>query len=698
MTSFIQVRAFKHIGVLDFTIVINLKHNYLRAISYIGLGTSVAIGDAGTNFVTVSMDIPRIFQIYRSFKSPPDSGYAPNFPKFGFAFTSDFDLHPHPQRLTDAQGLSLIDELLTMGDVTKSNVLRDIIGISSINSENDFCMLPMFKVIPGFVSETHMLHGNDIIESIGTDVIIGDDIRGFDAVDLSELSDIQNSRQVLDNLIVDLSVRLSTLGYDSEFYSKFSNRTSRPVEFNLTVGCDRITTSEGSNAFVVGDTLTLIGRTFLGASFPDPLIHIPQLFERIRDVQHALVDLHYALYEIHVNLLRRSQQDLSTNFKVAQQPLHRLKLADDVFTSKGNGTVVGDSATLFFQIDSPSSGFSFNYLDNNIKKNLEVLITERQNRRQLALENHVMKELVPTATLSNQEVSELPFADVPYYLSVGNDGIDLFANSVVAIGDFGAFGIVFSESGTSTNLPALRKYHNSVSNLRKMPSVQSFLPALSSLDNVDRFFYQRYTSAIKTQVKPKLHGDTFVGRSSENVMLGDTLTACMIGFNSGEQTIRDKTIDFYDTFLNAQYAMFFDPDQVTVPSGSGLPIWVGQYSNDKVTGTVTKVNIDDRVQARARKFFDTHAVAKQATTDLYQYTIPYPFEVDHKFKYVCFDPGTSYIPSHTKSIYKASLDEELIQTKRPTIRLLGNRRHPEVLTSPFHVNMLRHGQERPAYE
>ena len=160
------------------------------------MGASIAIGDAGTNFITTTMDIPRIFQIYRSFTRPTGSGNLSILSKYGFVFTSEFELHPHPQRLTDAQGLSLIDKILTMVDVTKSNVLRDIIGVSSIKTENDFCMQPMFQVIPGFVSNTHMLHGNDSIESIGNgDVVIGDDIRGFSAVDLSEVAEIKNSRQ-----------------------------------------------------------------------------------------------------------------------------------------------------------------------------------------------------------------------------------------------------------------------------------------------------------------------------------------------------------------------------------------------------------------------------------------------------------------------------------------------------------------------
>lgn len=88
--------------------------------------------------------MPRIYQIYRSFAKPLGSGYAPNASDFGFAFTSPFNLYPSPQRLTDAQGLSVIDELLTLDDVMRSNVLRDVIQLSSIKTDNDFCMQPMF--------------------------------------------------------------------------------------------------------------------------------------------------------------------------------------------------------------------------------------------------------------------------------------------------------------------------------------------------------------------------------------------------------------------------------------------------------------------------------------------------------------------------------------------------------------------------
>jgi hypothetical protein len=632
-------------------VILNLLFSF-SALST-GLGADVAIGDAGTNTITTTVGIPRIYQIYRSFTSPNASGYAPNASDFGFVFTSKFNLHPNPQRLTDAQGLSLIDELLTLDDVMKSNVLRDVIGISSIETDHGFCMQPMFRVIPGFVSRTHMLHGNDKITSGGgNDIIIGDDIRGFSPIDLSELAEVQNSRQELDNTIADLSVRLSTLGYDTEFYSRHSQ--NQTVEYNLTVGCDSITTSTDSSAFAVGDTLTVLGRSFLGGSlngsFPIPLEQkITQLFQHIKDVQQVLIDLHYALYEVHFDLLNRSKT--LSDFNGSQQPLHSLHLADDAFSSNGDDTVVGDSTTLFFQIDSLLPGFEFDTLSNTMKTDLAKALTNIANQREAALDIHVEVDLVPTTPFSSQEKSALPFEDVPFYLSIGNDWFDLFDNTVLAVGDFATFGIVYSVDGTLANANALGKYAESVQILRKFPSVQSFMPALSSMDNVDRFFYQRYDSTVLKEVTPQLHGDKFLALSSKNVMFGDTLTA--VGFATvGGETTREKTFDFYDTFLNAEYAQFFGVDQITVPSNSsGRPIWVGQISNDMVNGVVETKGADDIVDSKVRGFFDTHSIAKQVTSD-FKYSIPLSFESDvGSLRNVCYDAEDSYIPSHTLSIY-----------------------------------------------
>ena len=673
-----------HMGKQRICSILDIMANHMFECVPPGPGSDIAIGDAGRNLINPTMDMPRIFQVYRSFESPPGSGYAPDSTPFGYLFTSDFDLSPNPHQLTDSSGLSLIDELITRDDVSKSNVVRNLLGISSIKTDKSYCLQPMFRVIPGFVSETHMLHGNDAIESgQGDDIIIGDDIRGYSAIDLTQLSEVQNSRQTLDNLVVDLSVRLSTLGYDTEFYANYTDQSVKAIENELNVGCDSINTTEDSNAFIAGDTLTIVGRTFLGTAFDEPSTQIPQVLERIRDVQQTLFDLHYALYEVHLDLLRRTLDDLPTDYKVSQTPLHKLNLADDIITSKGSDIIIGDSGTLYYQIDTATpAGFEFDDLSNSETGNLKSVLSNIMNQRQDELVAHVEGDLAPSTTLTNSEKSSLAFADVPYYMSVGNDFVDLFGTNALAVGDYAAFGVVYCDEQINTVTP-LRKYADSVKILRKNTSVQSSSPSLSSLlGSGDLFFHARYGSTVVKEVEPQLHGDKFIGRSSEQVILGDLLTAAMVGFgntdgpDSTTSYVYDKTINFYDTFLNAEYAQFFDPDHITVPPGGGTPIWSGQVSQDVVNGTVAKSKPDALVEAQARRFFDTHAIAKQSISDLYVYSIPYEVETDVSRRNVCsrdqsgqplFMKESSYIPSHTQSIYVPPNGGEVDDTKRSTV-------------------------------
>lgn len=127
-----------------------------------GPGNHLVIGDNAFNKITTNLDFPRIYQVYRSLGSPAGSGYAPGAPAVGYTFMNDFDLFPNPFRYVDSQA-SLIDQLITVDDISsESHVIRDVLGISgSIATNNDYCMHPMIKVVPGFTSKTDMLPGND---------------------------------------------------------------------------------------------------------------------------------------------------------------------------------------------------------------------------------------------------------------------------------------------------------------------------------------------------------------------------------------------------------------------------------------------------------------------------------------------------------------------------------------------------------
>jgi Ca2+-binding RTX toxin-like protein len=149
-----------------------------------GAGNDVLIGDAGSNHIAFNMDLPRIYQLYRSMESP--APYAPDAEDFGTAFLCDFELYPNPYRFMDSLmsiigkhvcicssltlhkhlivlGLLLItaDQVVTTDDAMNDrNLVRDIIGVSGISTNDTFCMQPMFRVLPGFTTG-RPLHGND---------------------------------------------------------------------------------------------------------------------------------------------------------------------------------------------------------------------------------------------------------------------------------------------------------------------------------------------------------------------------------------------------------------------------------------------------------------------------------------------------------------------------------------------------------
>ena len=204
-----------------------------------------------------------------------------------------------------------------------------------------------------------------------------------------------------------LRVCLSKLSVDTEHYLQNIRGESPSRDFNIIVRCDNITTSKSSSALVTGDILTMIGRSLKASYLSKPSSQVPQLLNRIMNVHHSMIDLHFALYEIHLELLRRTQQ-FSGDFKDDQSPRHRLALADDVIDSHGVfDTVVGDAATFYVQIDSEDEGYKFEETksDESLRKALSAIMTDRQAE----IETH------------NLELLSLAFDDVPYFCSVGND-------------------------------------------------------------------------------------------------------------------------------------------------------------------------------------------------------------------------------------------------------------------------------------
>jgi hypothetical protein len=389
---------------------------------------------------------------------------------------------------------------VTTDDVlADTNLVRDVLKISGISTESSFCMQPMFRVLPGF-STGRPIHGNDgtcctawllslysvsfelniyffsslkvLISNGGNDYVIGDDIRGISAVDLSELSDIQGSKQQIDNLVSDLSIRLSTLVYDTEFYTNYTS-ISTPYSEVPHIGCDNITTSPSSSAFVTGDILTIMGRSYLGGFFSDPLAQVPTTLDRLKDIEQVLMELHLGLYEIHLDLLKRGLANVTaTQVGTDQAPLHSLDLGNDIIHSRGSDTVVGDCATLFFQVDRPGvSGFGFSGLTNNVHNSIKSSLSSITKNRDAAFDLVVENVLTPSEPIRGSDVA---FWDVPYFITVGADSITVADANVTAVGDFATIGMTFTDTGTPNALPS-DLYGESIHVLRYKPSVASFL-------------------------------------------------------------------------------------------------------------------------------------------------------------------------------------------------------------------------------
>ncbi len=88
----------------------------------------------------------------------------------------------------------------------------------------------------------------------------------------------------------------------------------------------------------------------------------------------------------------------------------------------GNATVVGDASTFYIQIDSNADSFQFSELGNNEvdPKKMSGIMDNRNTELVM-----VLARLLPSDTLDSGEKSALPYWDIPYYISVGNDIIDL---------------------------------------------------------------------------------------------------------------------------------------------------------------------------------------------------------------------------------------------------------------------------------
>lgn len=363
------------------------------------------------------------------------------------------------------------------------------------------------------------------------------------------------------------------------------------------------------------------------------------------------------------------------DFQVNEQPSHKLKMANDVISSYGDDTVIGDSATLYVQIDSTHDTSEFEALDEGLVKSLSATLESISVRRQGELDAQV-GSLDITDRLSNREILSLSFSDVPFLLSIGNDVFDLHENEVIAVGDFATIGIVFCDDEDPSDLPCpgncLRPYVESIENLRKKPSVNSFLPRLILYET--DFFYQRFDVDTAKTVEPKYHGDTFNARSSSNVVFGDYLNSVSLGFVNGNGDIQqvyvygDNSYENYewmaDPLVSLAASAFYEGQRLdwaadTIVAINGNPSWDSQKStSDIVIGSVKELDTSDTfVEHLLTRLFFEQVAANEMTLDMYRFSLPYNITRDPSLGPICSARGDAFIPSHTLSSFLPTLND-----------------------------------------
>ena len=541
-------------------------------------GNGLLIGDGGSNTIPQNAFLPRIYQIYRALSSPEGSGFdvdedthdfdidsvvsdrrnlqpllneteetasigdaqtddpdllmgvlPPKGSDFGVVFDADFDVYPGQYRYVDYSS-SLYDSYMKLSDVQlDAHLAKDLIGASTLSTDEGFYLQAMFRITAGFTSPTQHLHGNDQLTSgTGMNIVVGDDFHGISPFDLTQVKAVDEMQLDLDRLVHDLGKRLNTMEVDTRFFVDGTNVDEKSIK----VASDVITTSPEGQAFVVGDFLKLYARSFLGATLSEN--QVLGMVDRSRDIELVLLDTHIALYELHENLLLRMEG--MSDMKDVQVPQYTLTLAGDTITSEGEYDVlIGDSTLLFTQVDRVEGfegsnskskkaifeeGFIFEELPESKSRDEAVkdLMEDRDDLRDIHIEYHLM----PSLNLSGKNAKKLPYADVPFYFIGCTDTINQESARNLAAGDHGFIGFV------SSSQDAFQISDDYVKSVFDIYTRSKFESDPKILDFDIPFFDERYGSDVKEEVEPTLFGDIFSGESTQNAVLGEFLTA--VGF------------------------------------------------------------------------------------------------------------------------------------------------------------------------
>mmetsp|Transcript_19038 Transcript_19038/g.27961 ORF Transcript_19038/g.27961 Transcript_19038/m.27961 type:complete len:238 (+) Transcript_19038:2-715(+) len=199
------------------------------------------------------------------------------------------------------------------------------------------------------------------------------------------------------------------------------------------------------SVLATGDSLTFIWRTQLGGIFNKRAVStVTAIYERLRDIEFVLMNINMVFSESHTGLLRRALNGGLVDIREEQSLMHYLNLADDTITAEGKyDFVVGDSATVFFQVDrADAPGFALEPLADADKKILSAKLKSINKDRDEELKNFVLNRYNSSNVLSKTDLKNVPFSDVPFEESIGNDYLDARGENIMAIGDFALIGLV----------------------------------------------------------------------------------------------------------------------------------------------------------------------------------------------------------------------------------------------------------------
>jgi len=245
---------------------------------------------------------------------------------------------------------------------------------------------------------------------------------------------------------------------------------------------------------------------------------------------------------------------------------------------------------------------------------LRTLMRDRDDARDL----HVKEDLKPSLALSESDATKLPYADVPFLMAACSDYINLTSANNLAAGDYGFLGFVSSSKAAQSVGDA---YVNSIVAISKRPGVASFLSHPTLFNYKIPFFYQRYSSQVAKLVDPTLFADMISGKSPNNTVLGEFVTAIgagQINAGPGGFLFDAKERGVFATFDNAQFAIEFDGDIINVVQGTVVD---GQKGKDVLLGGAKAGKVNPSSIAK-RLFYDNDVVA-QWIRDIYSIPVSY---------------------------------------------------------------------------